>query len=129
MRSGGALSRFWRSERGATAAEFVLILPAMAMLSIGIINASVLLFNVATIHSATEAAARWCMINRSTCTSTTVNTYATGHFAGASTLSPTFTMSSPSCGKQVTGTATYSFVTGFGNIPISLSATACRPIS
>jgi Flp pilus assembly protein TadG len=122
------LSRFLRNERGATAVEFVLIVPSLAMMTIGIINASLMVFTVATVHFATEDAARWCMINKSTCTSDTVNTYAVSRYAGVP-VSPTFALTTPATctGEQVTGTATYNFVTGVGNVSIPISATACRP--
>jgi Flp pilus assembly protein TadG len=122
------LADFLRSEHGASAVEFVLIIPSLAMMTIGVINLSLIVFSVATIHFATEDAARWCMINASTCTSDTVNTHAASHAVGFAS-SPTFALTTPATcnGEQVTGTATYTFVTGLGDISLPLSSTACRP--
>jgi Flp pilus assembly protein TadG len=121
-----AFSRLWRSERGAVATELVLVLPILIMLTIGVINASFMLFTTATIHFATQDAARWCMINASTCTSNTVNTYATARYPGLATAN--FIVDTAQCaGAQVSGTATYTFVTGLASISVPLSATACRP--
>lgn len=123
MNLRASLTRLWRSERGSSAMEFVMVLPAMVALTIGVINAALLIYSVATVHFAAEDAARWCVIHASTC-ATDLSTYKYAGFA-----SPTFTLTSPAncVGRQVTGTATYTFVTGFTNISLPISATACHP--
>ena len=122
------LPRFWRSERGATAVEFVLVLPVLVLLTIGVINASLMLYAVSTMHYATEDAARWCMINSSTCTTGTVNTYAVSRYAGPA-MSPNFILASPAtcAGEQVTGAANFTFVTGLASITVPIASTACHP--
>lgn len=129
MSRRATLAGFWRGEHGATAMEFVLVLPILIMLTIGVINASLMIYSVATVHFAAEDAARWCMINASSCSTTTVNTYAKSRYAGFA--SPSFTLTTPAnCGgEQVTGTATYTFVTGMASMAVPISATACHPLS
>ena len=123
MSRRATLTRFWHSELGSSAMEFVLVVPVMIMLTIGVINASLMIYSVATVHFAAQDAARWCVIHASTC-ATDLSTYKYAGFA-----SPTFTLTSPAtcAGQQVTGTATYTFVTGMANISLPISATACHP--
>jgi Flp pilus assembly protein TadG len=120
---------FWRSECGTSAMEFVLVLPILLMLTIGVINASVMIYTVATLHYAAEDAARWCVIH-SGCTSTTVNTYAQSRYAGPA-ISQTFALSTPAnCGgAQVIGAGTFHLITGMGTVTAPMSATACHPLS
>jgi Flp pilus assembly protein TadG len=121
-------TRFRRGECGATAAEFALILPGLVMLTIGVINLSLMLYAVATIHFTAETAARWCMINAATCTNGTVNTYATSIYYGPA-IAPNFALATPTCtGRQVTGAAVYNFFTGVADFPVQIGATACHPL-
>ena len=124
---------FWRAELGSTAAEFALILPGLVMLTIGVINLSLMMYAVATIHFATEDAARWCMINSATCTTSTVNTYATSRYVGPA-ISPAFSLAAgATCGaggsgEQVSATATYNFATGVADLSVPIKASACHPL-
>jgi Flp pilus assembly protein TadG len=123
------MGRILGGERGAVAAEFALILPGMIIISLGVVNLCVLMFAASTVHFTVENAARWCMINSTTCTSSTVNTFATNHYFGPAT-NLTFSLSgSPICnGVQVNGQATVAFVTGVSDVSVPISATACHPL-
>jgi Flp pilus assembly pilin Flp len=118
------LPRFARHERGATAAEFALILPALLFLTLGVINISLMLFATASLHYAAEDAARWCMIN--SCAD--VSTYAAARYTGPA-MSPVFTLTHPACGELVSASATFNLVTGLSNLSVPISAAACHPLS
>ena len=123
----------WRGERGNTAVEFALILPALVLLTLGTINLSLMMWAVSTLHYAVEDAARCGVVKTTICTSpATTATYAAGRYKGP-LMSPVFNSPAPNptaaCGYQVTGSATYNFVTGLANIAVPISATACRPLS
>jgi len=129
MRLRAILGAFWRNQLGTTALEFVLVLPIALMLTIGVINLSVMIYTVSTLHYAAEDAARWCVIH-SNCTSSTVNTYALSRYAGPA-ISQTFALTTPAnCGgAQVTGNGTFHLITGMGTVTAPMSATACHPSS
>ncbi len=120
--------RAWACERGATAAEFALILPALVLLTIGSINVSIMMFAVSQLHFAVEKAARCVAISSTLCPTPT--TYAQSLYKGPTLTGLAFTKPASSCGSngaQILGTGTYNFVTGLANIPVNLSATACHP--
>jgi len=120
------IRRFWLEERGAAAAEFVLILAPMIMLTIGAINLSLMIYTVSTLNYAAEDAARCASVKTTICTNqTTTDAYAKSRYKGP--VAPTFTRTSAACGNRVVGTANYTFSTGFTSTIIPLSATACYP--
>jgi Flp pilus assembly protein TadG len=131
---------------GTTAVEFAIILPALVMLLLGTLSASLAIYTAASMHYAVEAAARWYSVNDSppgNVTTTQTQTHAQNNYLGLG--SPTFTASSAgtcafcpagsatACGHQVN--ATLSVVLNAGvkqNLTpaqwtIPLSATACFP--
>ena len=127
------IAGLWLCDRGATAVEFTLILPALVLLTIGTINLSFMMYAVSTLHYAVEDAARCGVVKTTICTSpTTTATYAAGRYSGP-LMTPVFNNPAPNpaaaCGYQVTGSATYNFVTGLANIAVPITATACRPLS
>ena len=118
--------RLWRCERGSTAVEFAIILPALAMLIIGIISACLLVLSAASLHYAVEQAARCYSVSASQCGSTSdTQTYAQNYYRGMST--PTFIASTPACGHQVSATVTIVLNAAVSAWSVPLSATACFP--
>ncbi|WP_374575617.1 TadE/TadG family type IV pilus assembly protein [Phenylobacterium sp.] len=118
-----------RDERGASAAEFVLVLPLLVMLTLGVINAGLMLYTMATLHFAVEDAAR-CATVKVDCGGgdpDLVAAYAAAVYKGP-TITPTFTLSRPGCGNKVTGTANYVFTTGLVSRTVPISAEACYPL-
>lgn len=124
---GRFLRAFFRSEDGASAAEFALVLPVFLLTVFSTMYLSMLLGAVSNLHAATEQAARCLAVNATTCTSANINTYATGRYKGPRITGLTFTASTPACGSKVTGTGTFSLFTGLSRIGVNLSATACYP--
>lgn len=118
---------FWRSERGASTVEFVLVLPLLLLLTLGFVNLCALLYSATTLHYAAEDAARCRSVKTAICSdATTTQTYATSRYAGPK-ISAVFTATQPSCGNQVVGTGTYKLITGIRTWTVPLSATACFP--
>jgi Flp pilus assembly protein TadG len=113
-------------ESGTVAVEFALILPALAMLTVGTLSAGLVMYSVSGLHSAVETGARCYSVDSIDCGSASATrTYAQSHYYGVST--PTFTASTPSCGHQVSGTLSIVFNVGMANWTIPLSAVACYP--
>jgi len=118
--------RITTCDGGATAVEFALVLPILAMLLVGITSACLLVFSAASLNYAVEQAARCYSVDTSECSSTTTTqAYAQNHYAGIS--SPKFTAATPACGHQVSATVTIAFNVAVASWNVPLSATACFP--
>jgi len=121
------LKRFLRSESGATAVEFVLILPPMILLTLGVINLSVMMYAASALHFAAEDAARCAAVKKDICNNPTATaTYAVNAYNGPGPT-PTFIQSTTACGNTVSGSVTYNFSTGLTNSPFLIQAKACYP--
>lgn len=117
--------KFWREERGATAAEFALVLVVFLSLIFGAIGLSFAVWAQESLQYATEATARCRAVSPSSCTN--VQTYGTSHYKGPS-ISPTFvSFAIAGCANGVQGTATYAFNAVIVRKSLSLSAQACFP--
>ncbi|WIW90610.1 pilus assembly protein (plasmid) [Sphingobium sp. V4] len=120
---------FARTESGATAAEFALVLPLFLTTVFSTIYLSFLLGAVISLHAATEQAARCLAVNISgTCTSANLDTYAKTLYQGPAIAGLAFTLTEPACGKQVSGNGSFTLFTGAGSISVPLSASACYPV-
>lgn len=119
---------FLKDERGASSAEFGLVLIVFLSLVFAIIGLSIDIWANETLQFATEAAARCASVTPSVCSGqSTIQTYGTSHYLGPA-ISPTFTYSPGSaCGHQVTASATIPLDAIVISKSISLSASACFP--
>jgi Flp pilus assembly protein TadG len=125
-----------RGNRGSTAVEYAIILPAMLMFVLGLLDSGRLLWSYATLSRSVEAAARCAAVNTTLCGSTTATrTYAAGEAWGLALTASAFTATAATCGAQVAGTMNFKFVipwfyvaAPFGaSNAITLNATACYP--
>ena len=125
----GAINRLGRDDRGISSLEFALVLPAFLMITIGGMHLSMLGFTAASLHFATEDAARCGAVQTTRCTSTTVTqTHALSKFNNITGTTATFTAASgQTCGYRVQGSVTYTLKTGIASMNVPLSATACYP--
>lgn len=115
-----------KSDEGAAAVEFGLVLPALATLLVGGLYAGLAVYSATGLRSAVEQAARCYSVNSSVCASASATqTYAQTQYYGIE--SPTFTASIQSCGHQVAATVTIPFIAVVANFNLPLSATACFP--
>jgi Flp pilus assembly protein TadG len=118
-------SIFAGCERGAAAAEFALLLPALIGVLLGVIWASLLTYSVASLHYAVQGAARCYSVGGQCATASAAQNYAKSRYFGANF--PTFTASNATCGHQVTGSVNVAFSLAMGHWNVPLSATACFP--
>jgi Flp pilus assembly protein TadG len=126
-----AIAAYLRGRRGAAAAEFALIVPALIFFTLGAFNLATVLYATSALNRATEAAARYASVQAALTGAdpgaTAVSAYAASHYVGPG-VTPIFTYTSPSgCGHTVSATGSYQLVAGVANIPIALTANACFP--
>src|SRR6185312_7964837 len=92
-----SLGRFGADERGGSAAELVLIMIPLVALTLGTINLAMMIYTVASLHYATEEAARCATVRPTVCPSgaganaTAFTAQALKNYGGL-TASPTFTL-------------------------------------
>jgi len=121
--------RFAVEERGASAAEFALVLPLFLLLILGVLHMGFLLYATSCMHSAVEVAARCASVRKTTdCTNAaTTQAFAASNYSGPG-IGQTFVHTvDANCGNRVTGTGNYVMTTGIYNPTVAISATACFP--
>ncbi|MDB5428616.1 MAG: hypothetical protein JWR47_434 [Phenylobacterium sp.] len=114
-------------DRGATAIEFALVLPAFILMILGGMATATLGFAVSSLHFAVEDAARCAAVKTTVCTNAaSTQTYAARAYQGPA-ISPVFSATTAGCGHTVSATGVYSVnvIPQLLNVP--LSATACYP--
>ena len=115
--------------RGSTAVEFSLVLPIVILLIFGTIGLTGAMAVTASLHYATEDAARCASVKTTICSNTgTTSTYATGKYQGPNLSGLSFVLTSQTCGSRVIGSGTYVLRTGLASFNIPVSATACYPL-
>jgi Flp pilus assembly protein TadG len=116
-----------RDDRGGTAIEFALVLPAFILMILGGMGTATLGFAVSSLHFAVEDAARCAAVKTTVCTdATTTQTYAARAYQGPA-ISPVFTATAAGCGHTVSATGVFSVNVIPQLLSIPLSATACYP--
>lgn len=123
-----ALKAILRDERAASAAEFVLVLPLLILLTIGTINLGLMMYVYSTLNFAVEDAARCASVKTTVCTDAgTLQAYAEARYRGPAD-GLTFALTTEACGSRVVGSVDYDFTTGLTSTTIPLSASACYPV-
>ncbi len=127
-----ALGRLVRQSGGAGAAEFAFVAPAFLAMVFAVIHLGIVIYAVACLHAASEAASRCASINipitgSTTCATTDeIQTYAASKYAGPH-VGQSFAYSVQPCGKQVKATGSYKISIIVANISVPLTAQACYP--
>jgi Flp pilus assembly protein TadG len=123
------LGQSLKEKSGATIVEFGLTAPLFIALLVGVIEIGLALWTQFGLQYGSEAAARCASINATDCgTSDQVTAYAASHVFGLSLPTSVFSLSTPSCGKQVSANYTYRFYTLFFGTPtVMLAARSCFP--
>jgi Flp pilus assembly protein TadG len=116
-------------ESGTSAVEFGIILSVFVSMMFGILNISIVLWTLGSLHYAAETAARCAAVGSASCTDPAA--YALSQYYGVS-LGATnpFSYNSPTagCGHTVTASYTYSLVIPMiGSYSLPLAAAACSP--
>jgi Flp pilus assembly protein TadG len=123
------MKRFLASSSGSSAVELALTIPVLALLTIGVLNLSLFMFQAVRMQAAVRDAAR-CVVIGSKCNgdSASVNTYAAARWKGFG-VRPTFTWSGAGCGNTVIATVDpYRLITGIGRLSFKLEMKACYPL-
>jgi Flp pilus assembly protein TadG len=119
--------RFTCDERGVAAVEFAITSPVYFLMLFGLAQAGMWLWADFSLQRAVDAAARCAVITPSTCTD--VASYAANNVVGLSVPSNAFTVTTATCGAQVS--AAYdvpTFTSGLGLPNITVHVSACYPI-
>ena len=123
---GGSISKLLCCDRGTTAVELGLVLPALAAVLVGGLYGGVAVYSGAGLQTAVEQAARCYSVNANQCSdASTTQTYAQGKYNGVG--APVFTASLQSCGHQVTATVTVPLFAVVADFSVPLNAAACFP--
>ena len=124
------LKTFLRDDAGATAAEFALVLPIFLTTVFSTIYLSMALGAFNGLQAVTAQAARCLSVDvTGSCTSANISTFAQNLYDGPTIQGLAFTASQASCGNRVVGSGTFALFTGAGSVGITLSETACYPLT
>jgi Flp pilus assembly protein TadG len=122
--------RFTCDERGVAAVEFAVTSPVYFLMLFGLAQAGMWLWADFTLQRAVDAASRCAAILTATCgTTSAIQTYASNNVVGLSVPSSAFTVTTATCGAQVS--AAYdvpTFTSGLGLPNITVHVSACYPI-
>ncbi len=117
-------AKTWR-KRGAAALEYGIIMPVLLLLLLGIMDMGRLMWIYAGLNRGVEAAARCAAVNTTTCgTTAQIQGVAASEVWGTSVPSSIFSVSTPSCGIQVSASYNFRFFT-LGLASITLAPSAC----
>lgn len=115
-------------ERGTTAIEYGIVLPALMLFFLGIVDMGRLMWMYNTLSRAASAASRCASINTTLCgTASAIQSDAVNEAWGMTVPASTFSVSYPSCGVQVTATYSFTFYTP-GLSTITLAPSACMTV-
>jgi Flp pilus assembly protein TadG len=116
-----------RSQEGASAIEFALVLPVFIMFLMSGFYASFGAFTVSNMHYAVEAGARCAAVSKGECSSAaSTDAYVRRNLVSIGPV-PSITVEDASCGKLVTGRVDYPVDLVFHRMTFPLSAQACHP--
>lgn len=120
---------FFRDTKATTAVEFGITAPVFVMVIFGVLESGTLLWTKLGLQHGTQMAARCASINPGVCASSDdIKAYAVQQAYGLTLPSSAFTPSTASCGKQVSASYTYQFVSHyFGGPSVTLTAQSCFP--
>jgi len=118
---------YLREEKGASSAEFAMVLLPFAAMIFAIIYGALLYYANQTLQFATEAAARCYSVDAANCATTgAVQTYALAKYNGPN-IGASFVAAATGCGHTVTGTGSFPINIVVWTTTVSLNSTACFP--
>jgi Flp pilus assembly protein TadG len=122
---------------GGTAVEFALTVPLFLMLTFGIIEAGWMMWNMVGLQHGVEMAARCASVTtmqykgvmKDCGSESNIKTFASQQSYGVNPATSTFSYSTPACGKQVSASYSFNFLTSyFFAVPsLTLNARSCYP--
>jgi Flp pilus assembly protein TadG len=113
--------------RGTTAVEMGLIASPLLLFLFGIMECSRALWTQNALHYSVEEAARCASNNPTTCGSASQTAAFAAGRSGAGFATSVFTVTSASCGNNVSASYPMQLNIPFGNYSITLTAQACFP--
>lgn len=118
-------ARFRVDNRGAAAVEFALVGLPLILLLFGTIECGQMLWTQNTLQFAVEQAARYAVVNPAATTSQ-IQSYAASMAYGQTVAASVFTVTTPSCGTQVSASLLYTTAAPV-SLSVTLTAKSCRP--
>jgi Flp pilus assembly protein TadG len=113
---------------GSAAVEMAIVLPVVMLFLFGLTEFGRAIWTQATLDYAVESAARCAAISATCATTALTQTYAVSRSAGLTVLPSVFTVTTPTCGKQVTATLPFQFaVPKLLPYVLTLTSSACYP--
>lgn len=125
------ISPLIRNGRGAASVELALTLPVFLLILFGVVETGHVVWMKAAIQSGAQQAARCSAIGSSSCsTVSATQAYAAARSYGLNPSASVFTVTTPSCGKQVDASYVYrSPVSAIIPYNFTLTAKSCYPIA
>lgn len=129
MRKHHGMRALAADKRGATAAEFALVVPVFLFMVFGSIELGRFMWIRNSLQTAVEAAARCSALNAPQCTtSADTRVYAAGFASVGSVPSSAFAVATEACGRAVTASYVFTSITPVVPLSATLTARSCRAI-
>lgn len=122
-------SRLLASRAGSIATEFALVAPFLLLSLLGVEEFGRLIWTQVTLHYAVEQAARCGAVDSTTCSSSTqIQSFAASQAPGLGLAPAQFTVSTPSCGEEVSASFPFAFVVpNLLPFSVTVGAQSCYP--
>jgi Flp pilus assembly protein TadG len=121
------LRRVVRGQGGTAAVEFALIAMPLLVMLFGAFEIGRLMWIQNALHFSVEEAARCASVNSTSCGSASaIQSYAADR-SGALFTAANFSVSTPTCGNQVSATYPISLTVPYVTFAVTLTAQACFP--
>jgi Flp pilus assembly protein TadG len=129
VRRPNLVRRLGADRQGSSIVEAALLLPVLLFMVLGAIDAGRVLWARNTLQYAVESAARCAAIDSTNCgTAANIQAHAAGMATSLGVASSAFVVSTPSCGKKVEVTYTYTGgVSSTISFQPSFTVNACHP--
>lgn len=117
------------NKKGATAAEFALVVPIFIAMVFGSIELGRFMWLRNSIQTAVETAARCSALKNASCTTVpATQAFAAQAAMGASVPATSFTVTDEACGRVVTASYVFTPITPLVPLNATINARACRAL-
>jgi Flp pilus assembly protein TadG len=124
------LKRLSRDTQGGSSLEVAATMPLFLMLSFGTVMVGLLMWIQLGLQHGVEMAARCASINTTLCNNATnIQNFAAQNAYGLNPPPSTFSVSTPTCGNQVSASYSFNYLTNyfFSAPSLALTAQSCYP--
>jgi Flp pilus assembly protein TadG len=122
--------RLSRDTQGSSSVEFAATMPLFLALTLGVAEVGLLMWVELGLQHGVEMAARCASINTTLCNNTTnIRNFAAQNAYGLNPPPSTFSVSTPTCGNQVSASYSFNYLTTyiFPAPSLTLTAQSCYP--